>query len=589
MNSPQLAVVAKYKTVHIELLLKAAAAQNISTVVITGSAAEVTAQLDALHDAIILWRSGRLTPTRRAEVLAAAETRGCRLINQALLRTPLVRSKRYQQATVQAELGIQGIVTVEFDQLSSLTFPVIAKLPVSSRGAGVFLLSSISEASELSGSVNDYVYQSFIPNNGDYRIFMVGGVPLGVMKRVAKAGEHRNNLAQGGTGEVVTDKHEHATACKLAAKVATIFGLQICGVDLIRHVETGEWYFMEVNTVPQWANNGFQGVTGIDVAAKIINYVAILLRIGDEPMAQTVTHWYESNMEFLPSVAFHWWSRKYLWTLDDQAKGELQQLRSAVFGKTEMIEDSFRSIMSHSSINKKLLKERSEILAKYPQLLQISTVLAKTLFASTIYGEDVRGAALAAIGEEKLRKMWHDLQADEHELLVLSTSAINPLYFISNLFGESFGCILNPLVFVKTLERGVADIDSYRPRDLVYLATHAVIGASKFYSSPITSHRSAYERLLKLAEQVIEQYSDKVPLDAKLEFLVAHRILGTSSVLAAKILASASSSTYPHGVIVSDLHKAQGSNILKAEHRNVLYMMASQPWKKGSGLESGIL
>ena len=578
MNSPQLAIVAKYQTVHIELLLKAASAQNISTVVVTGSAAEVTAQINALHNCIILWRSGRLTPAKRAEVLTAAEARGCTLINQALLRTPLVRSKRYQQLRVNEELGLDGIVTVEFAALASLVFPVIAKLPVSSRGAGVYLLKSAEEADELPGSVNDYVYQSFIPNNGDYRIFMVAGVPLGVMKRVAKAGEHRNNLAQGGTGEVVIDAHEHAMACKLAARVATIFGLQICGVDLIRHVETGEWYFMEVNTVPQWANNGFQGVTGIDVAAKIIDYVATLLHVAKVPMAQSVTHWYEANIEYLPSVAFHWWSRKYLWTLDADAKQQLEQLRSAVLGKAKNIEDHFQAIINHSATSKKSPSLRTPVLAKYPKLIAIQSILAKTLFASTIYETDVRAAALAVIGQERLQTLWRDLQVDEHELLLLSTSAINPLYFIANLFGEVFPCELDPAVLVKALERGVVDVDTYKPRALVYFATHAIIGASKFYNAPITKHRAAYEHLLALAEQVIEQHGDAVPLDAQLEFLVAHRILGTSSILAEAILAAAAVSTSPHGVFVADSRKAQGANIFKAEHRNILFVMASTPW-----------
>lgn len=583
MNSPQLAIVAKSKTVHIELLLRAASVQNISTIFVTGTTEQVTAQLNTLVGTIILWRSGHLTQSERAQVLTAAEARGCRLINQALLRTPEVRSKRYQQAKVDAEPGLKGIVSVEFASLASLTFPVIAKLPVSSRGAGVFLLRDINEANELPGSGEDYIYQSFIPNNGDYRVFMVGGVPLGVMKRIAKAGEHRNNLAQGGTGEVVADPNEHATACQLAAKVATVFGLQVCGVDLIRHVETGEWYFMEVNTVPQWANNGFQGVTGIDVAAKIIDYVVTLLRSAEVPMTQTVTHWYESNIEYLPSVAWHWWSRKYLWTLSVDAKQHLEQLRSTVFGKTDSIEEHFQAIINRSSTSKKSSNPRRVILAKYPKLIAIQSILAKTLFASTIYETDVRAAALDVISQERLQTLWHDLQNDEHELLLLSTSAINPLYFISNLCAESFPCELDPSIFVKALEKGVADVATYHPRTLVYFATHVVIGASKFYSATINEHQEKYQQLLALAEQVIIQHGDKITLDAKLEFLVAHRIFGTSSKLAASILAAASASTSPHGVFVTDSRKAQGTNICKAEHRNILFIMANTPWVK-SGL-----
>ncbi len=576
MNSPQLAIVARQRDIHVQVLVDAAAQQGIDTVFITGTAAAVTVALAALTNVVIIWRSSRLTSAERLTALAAAEARGCRLLNSALLHTPDVRSKRYQQQVVSATPGLRAIPSVEAAALSTLTFPVIAKLPVSSRGQGVHLLEFATDIHRLPLSADHYIYQSFIPNSGDYRVFMVGGVALGVMKRVAKAGEYRNNLAQGGQGEIVTDPAEHAHACQLGTRVAALFGLQVCGVDLIRDSATGQWFFLEVNTVPQWADNGFQAVTGVDVAAKIIAYVAALLNVDQLPLSATVSNWYESNMTSLPSTtAFHWWSRRYLWTGDQHALAELNKLKHRVLGRTSSPAAYFASILAKPPADKSSLPAaRREVLAQYPNLLQIQSVLAKTLFARTIYNIDVKNEALTAIGSPVLEQLRSSLLSNPHHLLILSTYAINVLYFIGD---------IKPQLFVDVLQQGIASLTAtspYRPRDLVYLATHAVIGASQFYSQPITSDHAVYVELLALAEQIIIDYPGDVSLDAQLEFLVAHKILGTTSELEAAIMSVATSSTAPFGVTIVDQHKAQGANFCQAEHRNVLFTMCSTPWIK---------
>src|SRR5690606_23619056 len=110
--------------------------------------------------------------------------------------------------------------------------------------------------------------QEFIAEarGADVRAFVVDGQVVGAMKRQAREGEFRSNLHRGGTARVVRlTSEERETAVKAAKKL----GLGIAGVDLLQS-RRGP-LVMEVNSSP--GLEGIEGATGIDIAAKIIEYV----------------------------------------------------------------------------------------------------------------------------------------------------------------------------------------------------------------------------------------------------------------------------------------------------------------------------
>jgi RimK family alpha-L-glutamate ligase len=112
-----------------------------------------------------------------------------------------------------------------------------------------------------------FYLQRAVDHSGvDLRVFVIGGQIAGAIER--RSAGWRTNLAQGGTAEAAT-LPEHLIS--LALRAAAAVGADYAGVDLLTS-STGQSYVLEVNGIPGW--KGLQQATGIDVAGKLLDYVA---------------------------------------------------------------------------------------------------------------------------------------------------------------------------------------------------------------------------------------------------------------------------------------------------------------------------
>jgi ribosomal protein S6--L-glutamate ligase len=110
--------------------------------------------------------------------------------------------------------------------------------------------------------------QRFIHHPGwDVRVLVLGGRVLGAMRRVAKTGHWRTNVAQGAAAEPWPMDDRLA---RLSLAAANTVGADFAGVDLLCD-EQGGWQVLEVNGVPGW--RAFAPVTGIDVARCLLEYL----------------------------------------------------------------------------------------------------------------------------------------------------------------------------------------------------------------------------------------------------------------------------------------------------------------------------
>jgi ribosomal protein S6--L-glutamate ligase len=108
--------------------------------------------------------------------------------------------------------------------------------------------------------------QRYVKNPGyDIRVFVLGGRVLGAIRRHARAGEWRTNVAVGGRPEVCILEPEVE---RLAFRSASAVGAVMAGVDLLPDLDQGGWTVLEVNAVPGWKALG--ATTGVDVAAEIL-------------------------------------------------------------------------------------------------------------------------------------------------------------------------------------------------------------------------------------------------------------------------------------------------------------------------------
>jgi len=160
-------------------------------------------------------------------------------------------------------------------------FPVIIKGSGGDRGTRVFKADNLEELEKLVKDLRKteteegkrYMLQEFIPNNGDYRVLVLGKKVLGVMKRSSQSlEEFKNNYSAGGKVEVATLPQN---VLDLAIRAAEVCGLAIAGVDVaFRDFDMNKPIIWEVNKGPQF--KGFMEATGIDVPKEIVKYLVSL-------------------------------------------------------------------------------------------------------------------------------------------------------------------------------------------------------------------------------------------------------------------------------------------------------------------------
>lgn len=164
--------------------------------------------------------------------------------------------------------------------------PAIVKLSQGGRhGMGTFWIKSQNDLVELNEKLKErkelakqegkitpifrgFLIQKHIPNDGDYRVFVVGNSCLGGFKRQPKEEKIIMNKSLGKSTKlekVPNDIAETAVRASLALEV------EIAGVDLVRDNRNGKVYVIEINEAPQF--KVFEKRTGINVAGKILEYL----------------------------------------------------------------------------------------------------------------------------------------------------------------------------------------------------------------------------------------------------------------------------------------------------------------------------
>lgn len=313
-------------------------------------------------------------------------------------------------------------------------------------------------------------------------------------------------------------------------------------------------------------------------------------------MENLVLKYYCDHASFLKPEKFqHWYSRLALWTGKEEYWDFVRANEDSYLGTFEEdLEGKLKKALLIPAFSPKLryLTPRKAFLEKYPKLRAYNRVLFLTLFARTLYGRDIRGAVLRNVSLEELIDIYESLYFDQHAILMLSTHAINFLSLSHHLFEKIRLFPLSPEYFL-TLVRFTSPVDAHVRGLKIYLLTHVIIGASRFYSEAIQEDRAVYELILREIEWEIEGHFSELSLDQKLEFLVCARLLGKYSRLENPIYQETEASKALNGNFIIDRFntavnpKKQGLHC--SEHRNILFVLSKLPWVKAHSVVSPVL
>lgn len=157
--------------------------------------------------------------------------------------------------------------------------PVVIKLLEGTQGIGVVLGDTIRSAKSVieafRGANVNILVQEFIKEAGgsDIRVFVIGGKVVAAMMRTGAKDDFRSNLHRGGSAKMIKITPEERST---AIRAARVMGLNVAGVDLLR-ANHGP-VIMEVNSSP--GLEGLEGATGLDVAARIIEFIEKNAKLG---------------------------------------------------------------------------------------------------------------------------------------------------------------------------------------------------------------------------------------------------------------------------------------------------------------------
>lgn len=142
-------------------------------------------------------------------------------------------------------------------------------------GAGIFVvtsddknLNSMIEVSTKDGTER-IICQAYLPKarEGDKRILMLNGEPMGSLMRVPKADEHRGNMHVGGTSEKSTLTENDKRICELVGPKLKEDGLYFVGLDVIGDALT------EVNVTSPTGIQEMSRYDGVDYSAQVIAWL----------------------------------------------------------------------------------------------------------------------------------------------------------------------------------------------------------------------------------------------------------------------------------------------------------------------------
>lgn len=232
-------------------------------------------------DAVILGRvvGPDADPDLQLNAARALEMVGVRCVNrvgpmlvaQDKLWTALVLARAGLPTPACASIPTRGDVSETVQQLA----PAVAKPVFGSLGDGAFLCDGPEATNRLGQEAERqaYLVQRLVEPVGiDLRLFVVGGIVEGAIRRVAREGEWRANTSLGARALPIVPRPEWS---RLAIAATRALGLDVAGVDLV--LEGDAPSVLEVNGYP-----GFRAIhdaTGKDMAGPIAALAVRLARV----------------------------------------------------------------------------------------------------------------------------------------------------------------------------------------------------------------------------------------------------------------------------------------------------------------------
>ncbi len=141
-----------------------------------------------------------------------------------------------------------------------LAYPMVVKSILAKSGNDNHYITSPEQFAGLLAAqpAVKFIAQEAIPNDGDYRVIVLGDKATCVYHRVATSGDHRNNISQGGEKQYLAIEDVPQTITELAVAASRALGRDVCGADIMVNQQTDQPVVLEANF-----NFGIRAIPGV--------------------------------------------------------------------------------------------------------------------------------------------------------------------------------------------------------------------------------------------------------------------------------------------------------------------------------------
>ena len=140
-------------------------------------------------------------------------------------------------------------------------------------GKNILFIDQRSKRRKILNYINQHdqvMVQKFLPKikEGDKRIFVIGGVIKGAIRRVPKRGSIISNIGQGGIPKKTTLTKQELKIAEIVSKNLKKNKIVFAGIDLISNYLTGD-----INITSPTGLKNYKDLTGINLAVDFWNYL----------------------------------------------------------------------------------------------------------------------------------------------------------------------------------------------------------------------------------------------------------------------------------------------------------------------------
>ena len=307
-------------------------------------------------------------------------------------------------------------------------------------------------------------------------------------------------------------------------------------------------------------------------------------------LAENIRDFYFAHFaELSPEKQFHFCTRLAAWNNDPRALAFIDSYKPQ-YVPTPSTKDALREELEYLIANPPVMpanaaKLREPYFAKYSWLRGLELALFRVRHWLTVYGVDARPALFEIISRKQLLDYEKQLLEDAESLRFLSTYAINYIYLVERLVLEHHDADAIDVAMLIAAAEAYDTNDMLHLQLLVYYYTHCIIADTNFYKTPVPGALlPTYLKMLQTLDTVIDGHFESLSLDTKLEFLVCCRLCDYTSPVTDRIFDECTRSISPNGTFIVDTHntfadRESKKTIDASEHRNVLFVLASQPWQ----------